>query len=105
MDESYHIDFLDPPAWEVIGNGLRQYNTQQAGPEHSNPLCFVLYAPDQSIVGGIIGDTHLGWLHIVLMWIQEELRGRGFGHQLIVAAEEEGHNRCSTHPYLDTFIF
>jgi len=105
MAEEYHIASLDEPAWEAVGKGLRAYNTQHAGPELGSALCFVLRAPDHTIVGGIIGDTHWGWLHINLMWITEELRGHGYGHQLLMAAEEEGRRRGAIHAYLDTFTF
>ena len=105
MDEGYHISYLDQPAWEIIGRGIREYNTQQAGDGHAIFLCFALHAPDQSIVGGIIGETHWNWLFINLMWISKELRGKGFGHRLLLAAEEEGRKRGATHAYLDTFSF
>jgi GNAT superfamily N-acetyltransferase len=105
MDENYHIGYLEQPAWEIVGSGIREYNTQQAGDGHSLLLCFVLYAPDGSIVGGIIGETHWNWLFINLMWIQEELRDRGYGRELLAAAEEEGSKRGATNAYLDTFSF
>ncbi len=105
MDENYHIEYLEQPAWEIIGGGIREYNTQQAGDGHAIYLCFALYTKDHRIVGGIIGETHWNWLYINLMWIQEDLRGQGYGGQLLQAAEEEGRKRGATHAYLDTFSF
>lgn len=105
MDEGYQIKYLDEPAWAVIGGGIRDYNTQQAGDGHAIFLCYALYGPDQSIVGGVIGETHWNWLFINLMWIQAELRGRGYGHALLTKAEEEGRKRGATNAYLDTFSF
>jgi GNAT superfamily N-acetyltransferase len=105
MDEGYHIGYVEQPTWEIIGRGIREYNTEQAGDGHAVLLCFVLYAPDHSIVGGIIGETHWNWLFINLMWIKAEMRGYGYGHQLLMAAEEEGRKRGATNAYLDTFSF
>jgi GNAT superfamily N-acetyltransferase len=105
MDADYHIEYLDQPAWEIIGRGLRDYNTQQAGDGHAVMLCFALYGSNNTIVGGIIGETHWNWLYINLLWIPEDLRGHGYGHQLLAAAEEEGRKRGATHAYLDTFSF
>ncbi len=105
MSDGYRIEFTDQPAWEVVGGGLRQYNIEQAGDGQEKSLCYVLYAPDETIVGGIIGETHWNWLYISLLWIKDELRGKGFGHQLLVAAEEKGRQRGAINAYLDTFSF
>ncbi len=105
MPEGFHIEYLDPPAWEIIGRGLRDYNTQMAGDGHAIYLCFALYAPDGSIAGGVIGETHWNWLFITLMWLNEEMRGQGYGDKLLNAAEDEGRRRGATHAYLDTFSF
>ena len=105
MDEGYLIANTDKPEWEIIGGGLRDYNIQQAGPGHDKPVCYLIYAPDQTIVGGIIGETHWNWLFINLMWIKEELRGHGYGHRLLLAAEEEARGRGAKYAYLDTFSF
>lgn len=105
MNSEYTITLVDEPAWNVIGAGLRDYNIQQAGEGHEKTLCFALHASDGSVVGGIIGETHWNWLFINLMWIRQDLRGQGYGHQLIMAAEDEGRRRGATHAYLDTFSF
>ena len=34
-------------------------------------------------IGGVIGSTYWDWLYIDLLWLKEELRGRGYGHQLL----------------------
>ena len=39
------------------------------------------------------------------MWIKEEFRGRGFGHQLLTLAEQEARQRGAEYAYLDTFSF
>lgn len=99
------MEKIEDPVWEAVGMGLHHYNIQQAGPDKTKSLCFVLLSPEQQILGGIIGETHWGWLYISLMFIKEELRGQGYGHQLLTLAEEEARQRGATHAYLDTFSF
>jgi len=99
------MEKIEDPVWEVVGGGLHHYNIQQAGPDQGKSLCFVLLGPEQQVLGGVIGETHWGWLYISLMFVKEELRGYGYGHQLINLAEEEARRRGATHAYLDTFSF
>ena len=61
MDEGYDIVYVDKPedsAWGIIGQGISNYNEQQAGDQKFQRLCFVLQSPDQEIVGGVIGATY-----------------------------------------------
>jgi GNAT superfamily N-acetyltransferase len=103
--KEYTIEYTDPPAWEIIGGGISDYNTQEAGDDHGQNLCFVLKGPDGEIAGGVIGATYWDWFYVNLMWIKEELRGRGYGHQLLLRAEDEARRRGAKHAYLDTFTF
>ena len=105
MDEEYKIIYVDKPEWGIIGGGISQYNKQQAGDDQGQNLCFVLRAPDEEVVGGVIGATFWDWLYIDLMWIKEDLRGRGYGHRLLEFAEEEGRKRGAKNAYLGTFSF
>jgi GNAT superfamily N-acetyltransferase len=105
MDEGTQIVYVDKPEWGIIGRGIRAFNTQQAGDDHGQTLCFVLRAPDEEIVGGVIGKTNWDWLHIDLMWVKDEFRGRGYGHRLLMLAEQEARQRGAKHSYLDTFSF
>lgn len=105
MNEKLEIVYVDKPEWGTIGQAIHNYNIEQAGDDQGKQLCFVLRAPDQEIVGGVIGATHWEWLHIDLMWVREDLRGRGYGHHLLVAAEDEARQRGAKSAYLDTFSF
>lgn len=105
MSEKYEILYLEKPEWGIIGGGISDYNTQQAGDDNGQNLCFVLKAPDDEIVGGVIGATYWDWLYVNLMWVKEELRGRGYGGHLLTLAEDEARKRGAKHSYLDTFSF
>jgi GNAT superfamily N-acetyltransferase len=105
LNQEYQIVYLEKPEWGIIGQGIQDYNTQQAGEDRGQNLCFVLQAPDLEIVGGVIGATYWDWLYINLMWVKEELRGRGYGHRLLILAEDEARQRGARNAYLDTFSF
>ena len=105
MTEGYEIVYLDEPAWGVIGPAINEYNAQHAGDDGGRTLCFVLRDPAQEIVGGVIGATYWDWFSIDLMWVREDLRGRGYGHRLLALAEEEARKRGAKHANLDTFSF
>ncbi len=105
MAEEYTITYLDEPAWDVIGPGITQYNTEHAGSDRAQWLCFVLRAPDGEILGGVIGAVFYEWLHVDLMWLKEAQRGLGYGRRLMALAEEEGRKRGAKNAFLDTFDF
>ncbi|MGE5250092.1 MAG: GNAT family N-acetyltransferase [Bacteroidota bacterium] len=108
MEEAYQIVYVEKPeelARNIIGFGIHNYNEQQVGDNRFQRLCFVVTGPDKVIVGGVIGATYWDWLYVDLLWVKEELRGRGYGHQLLTQIEEEARRRGARHAYLDTFSF
>ena len=106
VTEPLTISYVDQPAWGVIGPAIDEYNRSRAGDDNAQTLCFVLQAPDhEEILGGVIGATYWDWLQIDLMWVKEDLRGRGFGRRLLELAEEAARERGATRSHLDTFSF
>jgi GNAT superfamily N-acetyltransferase len=105
MAEEFNIVYVDEPAWGIIGGGISDYNTEKAGDDEGQNLCFVLRTPDEEVVGGVIGATHWDWFYINLMWIREEFRGCGYGRRLMELAEDEARGRGAKNAYLDTFSF
>ncbi len=104
MEKELKIEYVEKPEWEIIGGGISDFNSQNAGDDSGDDLCFVL-REGQEIVGGVIGATYWKWLYINLMWIREDLRGKGFGQRLLSLAEAEARKRGAKNAYLDTFSF
>jgi GNAT superfamily N-acetyltransferase len=108
MNQTYEIVPIEKPeqkVWGIIGQAINQYNTQQAGDEKAQRICFAVQGPDQEIAGGVIAAVYWDWLFIDLMWMREDLRSQGFGNRLLKLVEEEARERGAKHAYLDTFSF
>lgn len=104
----YKVVYVEKPedaAWGVIGKGLDAFNVQIAGEYNFQRICFALQTSDDNIVGGVLGELFWDWFHIDLLWIPEELRGHGYGHQLLLKIEEEAKKRGAKNIFLDTFSF
>lgn len=95
----------DPQDVASLVGQLISYNDNRAEPENYRPLAVFLRDGDGVIAGGAIGHTHWGWLFISHLWVAPHLRGGGFGHQLLAAAEREAVARGCRHAHLDTFSF
>jgi ribosomal protein S18 acetylase RimI-like enzyme len=92
------------PGKRAVLSGLRGFNAKAVGRIDHVPLSVTL-RDKRNIVGGVIGDTHLGWLFVQWFWIDEKYRGKGFGQRLLGMAEEEARKRGARNVYLDTFSF
>ena len=108
MDERYRFVYTDEPddlASSAVTLGIRDFNAQHAGDDNHRALCFFLYGPDDVVVGGLIGVTFYDWFYLDLLWVNEALRGRGFGGRLLALAEEKARERGASGVYLSTFSF
>ena len=90
---------------EAVLSGLRAFNRRHAEAPAFEPL--VLSARDAAgrIVGGLVGLTGWGWLHVDLLWVDDAHRRAGVGTELLRAAEHEARSRGVRHVDLDTFDF
>ena len=64
-----------PEDVRVIEQGLLNYNLQFAPPDGYQPPTIFLRDADQTLVGGLPGETYWGWLHISILWLD--------GHRLL----------------------
>lgn len=94
-----------PEELQIIGNGLRQYNDQHVPADKDSSFAVFLRGEDGMILGGVFARAGRGWLKISEMWVDESVRGQGYGSRLIDAAETEGMKRNCHGAYLDTFSF
>lgn len=108
MDTTYTIVRVNSPeqsVWRVIRQGIDRYNTEKAGDPRAQRICFAVHGLDQEIVGGVVAVIYWDWLFIDLMWMEEDLRGRGYGSRLLTLVEDEARQRGAKNAYLDTFSF
>ncbi|MEV0929440.1 GNAT family N-acetyltransferase [Streptomyces phaeochromogenes] len=55
--------------------------------EREVPLQVWALDPAGGVVGGLVGHTWAGWLHVTYLWVDERLRGGGLGSHVLSHAE------------------
>src|ERR1700690_1437556 len=68
-------DTATPEELAVISDGLRDYNTSQAGYDDYKRLAIFVTDPESgAIVGGIYGGSYMGQMSIERVYLPENLR-------------------------------
>jgi GNAT superfamily N-acetyltransferase len=57
------------------------------------------------VVGGATANVFGGWVYISLLWVEDSLRNRGHGTELMNRIEAEAMRLGCRHAHLDTFSF
>ena len=94
------IVLTDAPApgdTAVVQEGLRAYNTSQAGYDDARPLAVFITDPvSGKVLGGLYGGSYLGQLRVDRFFLPEGMRRDRLGSRLLIMAEEEGRRRACT---------
>jgi ribosomal protein S18 acetylase RimI-like enzyme len=99
-------DHPDPQDIRTVISKLLQYNNnKQQNEDIAYPLGVFIRNAQGEIVGGLVGQTHWGWLFVSHLWVAETLRDQGYGQQLLLKAEQAAKQRGCSYAYLDTFSF
>jgi len=91
---------------ETIKKALIAFNEEKTG-RPLNPRRFLVSVRDGdgALVGGLTGVTYWDWLYVGELWLDERLRGRGWGRRLLDRAERIAVARGCRAAWLDTFSF
>ncbi len=93
----------DPADTAVVQEGLRAYNTSQAGRDDYRPLAvFVTDPASGKVIGGLYGGSYLGQLRVDRFFLPQALRRGRLGSRLLAMAEVEGRRRGCTRVTLNT---
>jgi ribosomal protein S18 acetylase RimI-like enzyme len=96
---------LDPVDAEFIQEKLNQYNLRFAPPDNHQAMTLLARDQADNIIAGLVGVTYWGWLHIEDLWVDESLRQKGIGQQLLHAAEAAALWRGCRYSHLETHTF
>ena len=87
---------------EFVNNALEKFNNIHVGPDNHLLLNIVEYDENQNVIAGILGGTYWGWLHIDILWVDENFRSKKIGSRLLIAAENEAKKRGCHSVHVDT---
>lgn len=86
---------------DAIRAGLISHNRKTVDRPDPQPFSLVVREGD-AIVGGINATTHWDVLFVEHVWLDEPLRGKGLGRELMTRAEAEGLRLGAVKAILDT---
>jgi GNAT superfamily N-acetyltransferase len=89
---------------KAVLDGLIRYNKEKMGEQRHKRLAVSLREGNE-IVGGIVGEVWAAFFFIQFFWLEQRLRGTGFGKKLIRAIEDEARRFGAKRSYLDTMSF
>ena len=95
----------DPQDVQTVLAGLRAYNEAHAGPAGFQPVHLFLRDSAGAVRAGLLGKQLWSWLYVDTLWVEEALRGQGWGSKLLRQAEAEARQAGCTRALLDTFDF
>jgi ribosomal protein S18 acetylase RimI-like enzyme len=98
-------DHPNPRDLDFLEDQINAYNVAITGIVEWYPLAIFVRDQGGAIVAGINGGMWGGYLEIKNLWVREDLRGRGYGKRLLLAAERQARARGCTQVLLDTHDF
>lgn len=90
---------------EYVRSRLFAYNQEKAESKPAASVQLVLKDENGKIYGGLIGKIYRSCLGIEILWVDEELRGSGYGKKLLDHAEASAISAGCKFVHLDTFSF
>ncbi|GGD65024.1 GNAT family N-acetyltransferase [Lacimicrobium alkaliphilum] len=100
-----NIQIEDAPA-EQLTDFLHQkivdYNHAHRELNQRQPIAAVIRDTQKRVIAGAAGETFGNWLQLKTLWVDESLRGKRLGSQLLAAIEHKAKARGCKFCLLDT---
>jgi len=91
---------------KVIYKVLLAFNTDISGAPENKPFLALLRETDTGeTLGGLHGYWFYGWFYIAMLFVPEQLRGKGYGMKLMDEAEKYAVKQGSYGIWLDSYSF
>lgn len=87
-----------------VGRQLREFNYRHIG-DYPEVQYIRLNARDSEmhVVGGLRAIVAMFWLRVEVLWVRDDLRGKGIGSQLLLEAERLARGLGAKNAALETF--
>jgi ribosomal protein S18 acetylase RimI-like enzyme len=72
---------------------LREHTEKAVGTRISHEPFGLMAYDGQKLIGSVIGKIFFQWMHLDLIWVDEEYRGQGMGRQLMQMAHEQAEKK------------
>jgi len=108
VTSEYHFSVEASPGdadLQVVQSGLNDHNRARAGAVRMQPLTALIRDGSNQIVGGAIGWTWGQVLDVRVVWVRDDLRGKGYGRRLMQIVEAEALKRGCHTAVLDSYSF
>ena len=105
---TYNIQYTAEPDQTLtkkLINGLAEHAKQQKDLIPGESFAFSLNDENTNITGGCTGAIFYGCLYIDLLWIEESVRGHGYGTKIMKAAEDLGKEKSCLFSTVNTMSF
>jgi GNAT superfamily N-acetyltransferase len=105
---SYTLIVEDEPKTddvEALARGLNEHAVRYTGVAGFREIAVFVRDEDGALMGGVWGYVNWNWLWVGAVWLSEELRGRGYGRQMMEKLEHTARVRGCLYAHLDTFSF
>ncbi len=95
-DDIHSLTLSDTPTEKETGlirQRMTEYNREQTNGEYDKPgieINLVLKDSEGNVVGGISASTQVRVMYLETLWVADEYRKRGYGRDLVLAAENAG---------------
>lgn len=106
MSDDLRLSFerdVSPADEDFVKQRLGEFNISVTGHHDYDPAYQVLRDTDGNIRGALLAYVWGKWLHVDTFWIDESLRGQGWGSKMLEAAHRIGREKGAVASWLDTF--
>lgn len=90
---------------QFLEDRLYEHNSSMTGRKDGNLFAFFIRNEKQEVVGGLSGWTWADACEIKTLWVLPALRGRGYGRDLLAAAEQEARDHGCKVIFLSSYDF
>ena len=93
---------------DFVRKQLATYNARHVSEEIRGvyePISFTLKDESGQILGGVIGAVKWSYVKIDFLWVDDALRGQGYGKSLLEEVERKARERGCDSIEVDTFSF